>query len=104
MPHPDTQTIAVTARSQSRFARLKVRRPGTPASRLRCITQPGTARPPLPPAAYTPALAIELLAGTAELPGSKRALLTVLAEYRRALHDLATRAPAARPPGSPEPR
>lgn len=67
MPQPDTQTIAVTARSRSRFARLKVRRPGTSPSRLSRGTQPGTvARQPLSPAAYTPALAIELLSGTAE--------------------------------------
>lgn len=48
MPHPDTPTIAVTARSRSRFARLRVRRLRT-----------------------TPALAIKLLIGTAELPASK---------------------------------
>lgn len=80
MPQPDTRTIAVTARSRSRFARFKVRRPGTPASRPRRGTQPGAlAWQPLSRVAYTPALAIELLIGTAELPGSKRALMTVLA-------------------------
>lgn len=104
MPQPDTRTIAVTARSRSRFARFKVRRPGTPASRPRRGTQPGAlAWQPLSRVAYTPALAIELLIGTAELPGSKRALMTVLVEYRRALRDLATSAPADRP-ARPDPR
>ncbi len=38
---------------------------------------------------YDAALARELLARTCELPASKPALVTMLTEYRRALHDLA---------------
>jgi hypothetical protein len=43
------------------------------------------------------AAAQELLARTAELPTSRRELLTVLGEYRRALHALAGRGGAPQP-------
>jgi hypothetical protein len=66
------RTIAVTARNQSRFARLKVR-------------HPDQERPP-----YNALLALELLSSTVEDPSSKRDLLIVLAEHRYALHDLIT--------------
>lgn len=102
MPQPDTQTIAVTARSRSRFARLKVRRLGASVSRLSRVTQSGTVpRQPLSPAAYTQALAIELLIGTAELPGSKRGLLTQAAlppdDFAACIRDLAQHTQPSQP-------
>lgn len=77
------RTIYVTYR-RSRFARIKLRQPDP--------RMPGT------PASYTPELAMELLGGTCEIPEGKRALLIILREYRRALHDLASRQPATRQP------
>lgn len=70
--------------------------PGTPRP---LMSAPITAlfpalRVPGKPASYTPELAMELLNGTGELPASKRALHIILAEHRRALHDLATSAHA----------
>jgi hypothetical protein len=67
------RTIAVTTRTQSQFSRLQVRFPD------------GVSR-----ARYDADLTWELLGRTCELPGTKPDLLVVLAEYRRALHDLAT--------------
>ncbi len=64
------RTIAVTARSRSRFARLKVR-------------YPAEERPP-----YDAVLALELLANTVDDPSSKHDLLVVIGEYREALHAL----------------
>jgi len=65
--------IAVTARTRSRLSRLRTR-------------NPDQAEHPH----YDAALARELLARTGELPHSKRDLIIVLAEYRHALHALAT--------------
>lgn len=55
-------------------------------------------RVPGGPASYTPELTLELLTCTGELPAGKRALHIILAEYRRALHDLATGARASQQP------
>jgi hypothetical protein len=77
MPRPDAhRTIYATYRSRSRLARIRLRRPGT---RL---------------------LAIELLNSTGELPAGKHALHIILAEHRRALHDLATSALAGQQAGA----
>lgn len=86
------RTIYATYRRRSRLARIRLRHPATPQPR---ISAPITAlfpalRVPGQPASYTPELAMELLNGTGELPAGKRALHIVLAEHRRALHDLAS--------------
>ena len=66
------RTIGVTARSSSRFARLRVRYP---------LDYRGDHH-------YDAELARELLARTAEFPQSKHDLEIVLTEYRYALGDL----------------
>ena|ERR1035438_588746 len=69
------RTISV-ARPRKRFSRLQVEYPDrVPGGSLRLQ--------------YDVALARELLSRTAELPSSKRDLLAVLTEYRRALVALA---------------
>ena len=72
------RTISVTTHGHGSFAR----------SALVCPDQAQRS-------VYDAALARELLAGTAEFPSSKRALLAILTEYRHALHDLAVRPAAA---------
>jgi len=62
------RTIAVAARGRSRLSRLRVRYPDRDEYRR-----------------YDADLARELLARTGELPGSKRELIALLAEYRKAL-------------------
>ena len=66
------RTISVVARGRGRLSRLRLVLPD----------QSG-------PLVYDAALARELLARTAELPSGRRALVAILTEYRRALHDLA---------------
>ena len=66
------RTIGVTARSSSRFARLKVRYPHDYRGDRH----------------YDAELARELLARTSELPQSKHDLEVVITEYRYALQDL----------------
>jgi hypothetical protein len=66
-------TIAVTARTRSRHARLKTCYPDYPDRRP-----------------HDAALARELLARTGELPASKHDLIIVLTEHRHPVHDLAT--------------
>jgi hypothetical protein len=94
---PDRQaarrTIHAAYRRCSRLARIRLRHPGT---RRPLLSDPITVlfpalRTPTQPARYTPELAMELLNGTSELPAGKRALHLILAEHRRALHDLAAR-------------
>ena len=82
------RTIAVTARSSSRLARLKLRYPGSPRSWLaRFFTRyPGQVAHPV----YDAALAMELIDRTGELPASKHDLIVVATEYRHALHALAS--------------
>jgi hypothetical protein len=98
---PSTRTIAVLPGSKSRFSRLKVRYPAaTPRPRHRFKS-----RYPDPPPSpqYDPDLAGELLARTCDLPATRRDLIVVLTEHRRALHALLTQpapastAPAAQP-------
>jgi hypothetical protein len=88
-----SRTLYTTYRGHSRFARIRLRRPGHQLPLGARITALLPAlRVPDEPADYTPELAMTLLGGTCELPGSKRALHIVLGEYRRALHALATQA------------
>jgi hypothetical protein len=70
------RTIAVVRSGRSRFSRLRVRYPDSPAR--------GGGRP-----AYDAATARELLAKTGELPASRSDLVAVLTEYRHALFALA---------------
>lgn len=85
------QTIHVSYRNRSRFARIRLRRPDhRPPLGARITAVLPALRVPDQPADYTPQLALELLAGTRELPESKRALHIVVGEYRHALHALAT--------------
>jgi hypothetical protein len=97
------RTIYTTYRNRSRFSRIRLRRPG-PRPRLGAgITALFPAlRVPDDPADYTPELALELLAGTSELPEGKHALFVILNEHHRALHALATQA-LARTPAAGEP-
>lgn len=76
------RTVAVAARSRSRFARLKLRYPGSRRSAFRHVGDP----------CFNAELSIELLERTGELPGSKRDLVALLREYRHALYALATQA------------
>jgi len=71
IPSPPKRTVAVVARSQSCFSRLRVRYPDA-----------------TPETAYDAERARELLASTCELPASKSDLLVLLAEYRRAIYSL----------------
>jgi hypothetical protein len=84
----NARTIAVLPGSKSRFSRLKVRYPaGTPQPRHRFkhgYPDPG------PSPRYDPDLAGELLARTGDLPATRRDLIVVLTEHRRALHALIT--------------
>ncbi len=68
----NAETIAATARRADRRSRIR-------------LSNSGQADHP----SYDAALARELLARTCELPASKPALVAMLTEYRRALHDLA---------------
>jgi hypothetical protein len=103
MQHPEVhRTIYATYRRRSRLARIRLRHPGTSQP---LITDPiavlfPALRVPGKPASYTPELAMELLNGTGELPAGKRALHIILAEHRRALHDLATGAQASQQPAT----
>ena len=83
------RTIGVTARSSSRFSRLKVRYPAEPRPRWGFR---GAGRYPdlVDNTDYDAALAMELLRRTGELPASKRELIVLLIHYRCALHALAT--------------
>lgn len=93
---PAPRTITVAARSHSRFARLRLRRPTAArpwSSRFNVAHPDRTAY-----SVYDAPLARELLARTAELPASKRALIVMLTEYRHALSDL-----AATPSDTPSP-
>lgn len=89
--------LTVTARSRSRFARLRLRHPDSRLGSWR--TQIGapypdrTAHPQ-----YNAALAVKLIAGTSELPARKHDLIVLLTEYRHALHALAAQATAPRQP------
>ena len=96
---PDTpRTIYTTYRSQSRFARVRLRRPGPrPSLGARITALFPSVRIPEERAQYTPELALELLAGTTDFPENKRALFIILSEYGHALHNLATQALAASP-------
>ena len=89
--------IAVTARSQSRFARLSLRRsdsrPRSWCTWIRAAYPDRNAHPQ-----YDAALALKLLAGTGELPARKHDLIVLLTEYRHALHALATQATAPQQP------
>src|SRR6266567_5826122 len=89
----DPRTIAVTARSQSPLAwlrlRCSVRRRrwiARSAIQLSAWTEHRT---------YNADIARGLLARTVELPSSKRALILMLTEYRHALADLAAARPQA---------
>lgn len=77
------RTVAVTARSKSRFARLRLCYPSHQPSRfLRpAAQQPRQADHPC----YDADLSMELLGRTCELPDSKRELIALLTEYRHAL-------------------
>ena len=91
------RTIAVTYRGCSRFSRIRLRHPGERRRLMaRLIRQPSVADIPPPAQPYDAELAMELLANTCELPGSKRGLHIVLTHYRYALHQLATEAMASR--------
>ncbi len=88
-------TIHVTYRNQSRFARIRLHRPhrtGRPSLGARITALLPALKVPEEPTDYTPELAIRLLAGTCELPETRRALHIVVGEYRHALHTLATQA------------
>jgi|HubBroStandDraft_1064217.scaffolds.fasta_scaffold12486_4 hypothetical protein len=93
---PAPRTIYTTYRTHSRFSRVRLRRPG-PRPRFgdRITALFPSARIPGEAAEYTPELALELLARTADFPESKRALFLILSEYGHALHNLATQALAA---------
>jgi hypothetical protein len=98
---PTQRTIYTRYRGHSRFARIRLRRPGPRLlleARISALLP--ALRIPDKPAGYTPELALELLAGTGEYPGSKRALHIILREYRHALHALATQALRDRQPGA----
>ena len=97
--HP-RKTIYTTYRNHTRYARIRLRRPGPrpPLSARITALFPGV-RVPDGPADYTPELALELLAGTSEPPSSKHELLIVISEYAYALHALATQALAYRHAG-----
>ncbi len=85
-----------TYRNHSRFARVRLRRPGPrPSFGARITALFPSVRIPEERAEYTPELALELLAGTTDLPETKRALFIILSEYGHALHNLATQALAA---------
>lgn len=96
------RTIAVLPGSKSRFSRLKVRYPaGTPRPRHRSrrgYPDPG------PSPRYDPDLAGELLARTGDLPATRRDLIVVLTEHRRALHALITQPAPAAAPATAQPR
>lgn len=77
-PSRPARTFAVTARSSSRFARLKLRYPDAAPLRR-----------------YDADQALELLANTADLPARKHDLIVIMTEYRHALHALATQAAPA---------
>jgi hypothetical protein len=77
----------MTPDAAPRTIAVRCRRPGRRLSRLR-IEYPPWARSGAPLPAYDAAMARQLLAMTGELPASKRGLEIVLAEHRRALHDL----------------
>ncbi len=95
------RTIHVTYRNHSRLARIRLRRPH-PSSPRPLLSARITAlfpalRVPDEPTHYTPELALELLAGTSELPENKHALFIILSEYAYALHTLATQALSQQP-------
>jgi hypothetical protein len=87
------RTIAVIPGSRLRFSRLTLDYPpGAPQPprglrRWRRVPDPG-----LSPR-YDSDLAAELLRSTGDLPASKRDLIAILTEYRRALHALITQPP-----------
>ncbi len=96
--HADApRTIHVTYRNHSRFARVRLIRPAPLSLDARITALLPGLRAPEQPADYTPELAMELIAGTCELPESKRALHVILGEYRRALHALATQTRSTQP-------
>ncbi len=74
------RTIHVAYRNHSRLARIRLRRPH-PSSPRPLLSARITAlfpalRVPDEPTHYTPELALELLAGTSELPENKHALFS----------------------------
>lgn len=77
----------MTPDATSRTIAMRSRRPGRRLSRLR-IEYPLWARSGAPLPVYDAAMARQLLVMTGELPASRRGLEIVLAEHRRALHDL----------------
>ena len=83
-------TVAVTARSRSRFARLRLRYPARQRSRF--VPFSGRYARAAQHPCYNAELSMELLRRTGELPDSKRDLVALLTEYRRALHAVASQA------------
>lgn len=84
------RTVAVTARSRSRFARLRLHSPGHRPSRLLVPAAQYTRQSDHP--CYDADLSMELLGRTCELPDSKRDLIALPAEYRHALCALVSQA------------
>jgi hypothetical protein len=86
---PFAQTIAVTARSSSRFAGLKLRYPdGTPRRWPARFTARYPAQVEVPD--HDAAAAMELIGNTGELPASTHGLVVIITHYRHAHHALAT--------------
>lgn len=88
--HQSARTVAVTARSRSRFARLRLRYPSRRVPALAGVGGRGCCEAVYP--CYNAELSMELLARTGDLPESTRDLIALLAEYRHALYALATQA------------
>jgi hypothetical protein len=85
---PFARTIAVTARSSSRFARLKLRYPtSTPPGWLAPFSARNPAQVEVPE--YDAGLAMELGGTTGELPASKHDIVVIITHYRHALRALA---------------
>jgi hypothetical protein len=80
-----SQTLAVAATGHGRLSRLRLIHPDAD-------TAP----------AYDAGLARQLLEGTTELPSGRRALVTLLTEYRRALSDLVRSDETSGSPGQPD--
>ena len=84
------RTVAVAARSRSRFSRLRLRYPDRQRPRL--VPFSGRYARAAEHPRYDAELSMELLRRTGELPGSKRDLVALLTEYRLALHAVASQA------------
>src|SRR5580658_3407155 len=86
---PSARTIAVTARSSSRLARLKLRYPdSTPRRWLAPFATRYPSQVDVPE--YDAALAMELVGNTGELPASRYELAVIITHCRHALNALAT--------------